>query len=371
MMPAGIQIQVVSLPYNAPMSHIEIVLPFGLPPEKLAPDLLRQLPAPSLAALVSRTRKTSRQPDFDPQARALPHEAWLAFQFGLTEKIEQENSPPFAGAAMHLRGMAHGQRTWFILHPAHVDVGHGEMIMADRRMLDLPDAESVALFDAARPCFEEAGHTLLYGDALNWFVRADAWKDLRTASPDMACGRNLSHWMPEGPNESQWRKLLNEVQMIWHTHPVNAEREQRAAMRVNALWLWGGAPGAMQNFPAIIPYTAAYRFGGRMEAYGQFFPENRPNCSAADVLSGTPEHGLVLLDDLIAPALANDWHAWLAACETLEGEWFAPLLDALLHQRIDRITMVISNDTALKTYVTDRGAQRKFWVRKTLTTLQQ
>ncbi len=353
------------------MSHIEIVLPFGLPPKSLAPDLLRQLHAPSLAALVSRTQKTSRQPDFEPHSRALPHEAWLASQFGLTEKPDPDNSPPFAGAAMHLRGLDQNKGYWFILHPAHVVIGHSDMVMADRRTLALPEAESLALFNAARPCFDEAGKQLLYGDAMTWFVRADDWKALRTTSPDMACGRSLSHWMPEGTNASQWRKLLNEVQMGWHTHPVNTVREQRGARTVNALWLWGGSYGATPNFPAILPYTAAFRFAGRMEAYGQFFPESNPDCKAADVLSSPPEHGLVLLDDLIAPTLAGDWDSWLSIYDGLEDEWFEPMLEALLREQVDRVTLNLSNDTSLKTFVSDRSAQRKFWVRRSLTAISQ
>jgi len=351
------------------MSHIEIILPFGLPPAQMAAKLTHELETPALAALISRMRTTSRLPEFAPHSRALPHEAWLAYQFGLAEKIDSDNSPPFATSAMQLRGLAQGPGHWFILHPAHIDVGHDQMMMTDRRNLALPDAESVVLFNAAKPCFEEAGKTLLYGDAMTWFVRADDWKDFQTATPDMACNRNLVHWMPEGKNELQWRKLQNEVQMVWHKHPANAAREQHGAMSVNALWLWGGCSGAMPNFPAILPYTAAFGFSGRMEAYGQFFPENLPEYKVGAILAHPPEHGLVFIDDLIAPALAGDWHAWLAAYNQLEDEWFEPLFEALQNQRIDRITLNISNDTAFKTFKTDRPSQRKFWIRKSLKNL--
>lgn len=335
----------------------------------MAAKLVHELETPSLATLIARTRMALRQPDFAPLSRALPHEAWLAYQFGLSEKIDSSNSTPFATAAMQLRGLAQGPGHWFILHPAHIDVGHDQMMMVDRRTLALPDAESLALFHAAKPCFDEAGKTLLYGDAMTWFVRADDWSDFRTATPDMACNRNLVNWMPEGEHELQWRKLLNEVQMVWHTQPVNATREARGALTVNALWLWGGCSGAMPNFPAILPYTAAFGFSGRMEAYGQFFPKNLPDYEVADILAHPPEHGLVFIDDLIASALAGDWHEWLAAYNKLEDEWFAPLFEALQNQRIDRITLNISNDIALRTFTTDRQLQRKFWVRKSLRNL--
>ena len=351
------------------MSHIEIVLPFGLPSAQMAKQLVHELEIDALAAMIAHTRTSSRLPDFAPLSRALPHEAWLAYQFGLTEAIVSDNSPPFAAAAMQLRGLAQDKGFWFILHPAHVDVGHDQMVMADRRTLALAAAESLAMFNAAKPCFDEAGRTLLYGDAMTWFIRADDWNDFQTTSPDMACNRNLSHWMPEGKQELQWRKLQNEVQMVWHTHPINAARAERGAKTVNSLWLWGGTYGAMPNFPAILPYTAAFGFSGRMEAYGQFFPENRPEYTVADILSNPPEHGMVFIDQLIAPALAADWNAWLSAYQELEAVWFDPLFEELNNQRIDRITLNLSNDVTLKAFSTDRQSQRKFWIRKSLSEL--
>jgi hypothetical protein len=353
------------------MSHIEIILPFGLPPAKLGGKLLRTLQVPALAALVSRTQKTSRQLDFDALARTLPHEAWLAHQFGLTENLESGNSPPFAGAAMHLQGVAQEKGYWFILHPAHIQLGHDHMVMADRRILSLPDVESRALFDAAKPLFEEAGKSLLYGDAMTWFVRADDWKTMVTATPDMACGRNLANWMPEGNGEQEWRKLLNEVQMVWHRHPVNTAREARAAMKVNSLWIWGCSSGSMPNFPAIISFTKAYRFSGRMEAYGQFFPENELESTAEEIMAHPPDHGLVFLDNLIAPALAGDWGKWLSIYQGLEDEWFAPLLEEIRQGHVSRVSLNLSNDTSLKTFISDRASLRKFWVRKSMTPLLQ
>lgn len=353
------------------MSHIEILLPFGLPPVKSGLALLRQLHEPALATMISRPRKTFRQPDFAQNARALPHEAWMAFHFGLTEQLTQTNSPPFASLAMYLHGIGQQTGIWFILHPAHFQLGQDHMIMADRRTLSLSDSESRQLFDATLPSFEHAGKRLIYGDPMTWFVRADDWKDLITTSPDMACGRNLAQWMPVGPGELAWRKLLNEVQMLWHAHPVNAERETRKLMRVNALWLWAGASGFSPNFPAILPYTNAYHFVGRLETFGQFFPEHEPNFTANDILAHPPEHGLVFLDTLIAPALANNWSAWLSAYKKLEKEWFAPLLEGLQQRQIERITLNMSNDLAMKTFVVDRSSLRKFWKRKSMAPLLQ
>lgn len=348
------------------MSHIEILLPFGLPSPNDGGVSLHPRDMPALARCVSRHREILRQADFDTHARALPHEAWLAAQLGLTENPDPANSPPFASVSMYLHGVGQQKGFWFILHPAHIQVYPDRMVLQDRRRIRLAEADSRALFNAAQPAFEQAGKTVVYGNETTWFLRADDWQNLVTATPDMACGRHLAHWMPEGPQEPAWRKLLNDVQMIWHDHPVNRARQEKGEEKINALWLWAGSTATLPTFPAILPYTKAYRFAGRMEAFGQFFDECEQDCTADTTLAHPPEHGLLLVDELIAPALAGDWHAWRTAYETVEDVWLAPLLEGLMQRKIDRLTLNMSHDTSLKTFVIDRAAQRKFWVRQSL-----
>jgi glycosyltransferase involved in cell wall biosynthesis len=49
--------------------------------------------------------------------------------------------------------------------------------------------------------------------------------------------------MPRDTNEEgiakRWRKLQNEIQMLWHIDPVNEEREQRGMPSINSLWISG------------------------------------------------------------------------------------------------------------------------------------
>ncbi|MBS1187972.1 MAG: hypothetical protein H6R04_1990 [Burkholderiaceae bacterium] len=352
------------------MRHIEIIVPFGLPPASMASALVHQMHAPALATLISRAKMPPRMPEFEPVARVLPHGAWLAYQFGLTAALESCNSPPVATAAMQMLGMTPGTGVWFILNPAHIHLGLDHATLSDLRQLSLSNAESRALFDAAKPYFDQADKTLLFGDASTWFVRANDWNALLTSTPDAACGRNLLPWMPEGERELEWRQLHNAVQMAWHAHPVNTAREQRGAEPVNALWLWGAASRALASLPAIVPYTATYCLSGWMSAFGPFSPDNRQTCSAIELTRNPPEHGLLLLDSLLPPALGNDWPQWIASVNALEKDWFAPLLEALQEQTLDRLTLHLSNDISLTTFVNDRQTLHKFWIRKSLARLQ-
>jgi len=347
------------------MSDLDILLPFGLPPPELAPDLIRQLKTPALATLLGRARRVPQAPEwqrFDGFASALPHEAWLARQFGLAARLACSGSPPVAQAAMAMFDLEPDNGTWFLLQPIHIHVARDHLVLTDQRQLPISGQEARALFALAEPLFTEAGMALRYGDAHTWFLRADGWGDLRTSTPDAACGHNIDIWMPRGAGERDWRKLQNEVQMHWHDHAVNQEREMRGQKPVNSLWLWGGTPSAMP--PAQSRYTAAFNLPHWMGALGQ-----SRDATAAQLLAAAPQQGLLVLDALLEAALAGDWGRWLEQMQKLESNWFAPLLAALKAGEIGSIALILSHNKELRSYRSSRMALRQFWLQPSLSKL--
>jgi hypothetical protein len=346
--------------YNPEMNELTIVLPFALPPPELASDLLRAMQAPALAALVSRTSERAFI-DFDNSTRILPHEAWLGHALGLAPAPASPDAcAPFAAAAMRGFGLDPADGVWFLVHPVHLQISRNHLLMADPRQLTLMDAESRALFDAAKPYFDEVGKPLLYGDAHTWFVRADDWAGLHTASPDAAVGQNLHAWMPEGACALATRKLQNEVQMLWHDHPVNQARQENGLIPVNSFWLWGGAP-------AVAPHLGAALFVADVPSWlAALADPGRRAVEAAAVTWPGGDDALVVLGALISAGLGSDWSLWLMHMQRLEREWFAPVLAALKDGRIKRVTLVLSHRDAYAQFGSTRNAQRKFWRKPTL-----
>jgi hypothetical protein len=76
--------------------------------------------------------------------------------------------------------------------------------------------------------------------------------------------------------------------------------------------------------------------------------------------------GLLLLDALAAPALADDWSAWIERWHALEQEWLAPLLAALQAGKLGALTLILDDSSRLLTIDVNRASLRKFWVQPSL-----
>jgi hypothetical protein len=354
--------------YNLGMNQLTLVLPFALPPPEMARDLQRALQTPALEALLSRTSAHQFAP-FDNALRMLPHEAWLAQALKLAP-VEANAAPSAAFAAGAMRGfnLEANDGHWFIVNPVHVQIARNHLLMDDPRQLRLSEADARALFDCAKPYFDEIKQPLLYGDAHTWFMRADAWKGLQTGTLDAAIGQNLVAWMPEGPSGRACRKLQNEIQMLWHDHPVNLQRQQRGLKPINAFWLWGGADADAavnhHDAPLLVgdgePWLAAL---GQASAGADLETMLTIHSSMAD------GGALVVLGTLNQAGLASDWSHWLMQMQQLEQQWFAPALQALKQGRIKRCTLVLSNRDAHAEFSSSKYAQRKFWQKITLNRL--
>jgi hypothetical protein len=231
---------------------------------------------------------------------------------------------------MQQLGLAPAPGNWFIVQPVYLHIARDHLVLTDPRQLMIDEQTSRALFESALPLFEELGYALRFGDARHWFVRVDAWQALRTTTPDAATGHNVDVWLPSGEHAREWRKLHNEVQMLWHTHPLNEAREASGQPRINALWLWGGA--SPQQSPA------------------------KPEALMSD-------------DSLISAALADDWGRWLVAMQDIERVHASPLLHQLRNKTIDRLTLQLSDATHIRQWQVSRLDLLKFWRKPSLNCL--
>lgn len=269
---------------------MQIVLPGALPPSApIAAELAKRLPtaAPTLYAWMR--QGAGRQAPFDVREHGCtPFEAWQLEQAGFQPAARQ----PLGAGLGPLRAdtQAPADDPVWIADLAHIALGTDRASLVPAEALQLTEAEGAALFETARPLFDGTPFDVAALQPFRWRVGVPRDLSLPTASPAVVTGQPLNSWWTQDAAARPWRRLLNEIQMAWHEHPVNVERAARGQLPANGVWLYGGAA-----------------------------PWRRP-----EPASPRPEVAQALL-----PAFqAEDWGAWLQALERLDADVLRPRADA-------------------------------------------
>jgi hypothetical protein len=127
-----------------------------------------------------------------------------------------------------------------------------KLAIPESLQLDAQDADT--LFDAVKPLWSDSEISALPIGLGRWRVWLDQSAQLTSITPAAASLLSVSDWWPQDASMKAWRKLLNEIQMVWHHHPVNQQRMERGLEPINSLWLYGGAPGWKPQ-PLAVPST--------------------------------------------------------------------------------------------------------------------
>jgi hypothetical protein len=173
---------------------------------------------------------------------------------GLADYFQCRGGIPAAALTReHLLGDA-GDASWLSADPAWIqpDLSGARLLACGQLQLTIDEAQSLA--KPLKPVFGDAGMILEISSPDRWHLRLLSQTPLpEFAAPEQALGEDLYEHLPQGHDGRRWRALFNEVQVILHQHPVNAERRARGLPPVNSLWLWGGGP---------LPSCVATRLSG-------------------------------------------------------------------------------------------------------------
>jgi len=273
---------------------MHIVLPGALPDSApIAAELAKRLPgaAPTLCAWLAAGQARVRQFDVQMQG-CTPFEAWQLNQAGFQpapdEPLAAGLGPLRAPARPDATGQAGAppQPVW-IADLASVALATDRASLLPAEWLQISPAEGAALFEAIQPLLAGSGFDARAVAPDRWLVDVPPGFALRSASPAAVRGHALSAWWDQQPAARPWRRLLNEIQMVWHGHDVNDRRLQAGKPPVNGLWLYGGA----RRWPAP--------------------PLSQPAPLVADALR--------------RPAEDEDWAAWLDAMGHIDRDVLLPL----------------------------------------------
>lgn len=313
-----------------------LLLPGALLPRDVVRALAEPLAATGLASALARAQLVG-----DTETDGVPHLAWLAGQlFGQTALPA---TAPYAWAALAGEPPPADAFIWHA-DPVHIEPARDHLVLAP---LPAPPAadEAEALLGAANALADAAGLAFVrIGE--RWFLRSSRAWDLATPPLAAALGRPLQDALPAGTDAAAWNRLLTEIQMTWHAHPVNAAREARGEPTVNSVWLHGGgrwAPLPRAAYASVVADDPEWR--GAAQAAG---------LRAARTGEAAGEATLVIRTDLLAPRQLDDWDAWLDALRALDAS-LAQLV------RADALDLVLTGERTLRRLRSRPSDRLKFW----------
>jgi hypothetical protein len=315
--------------------HVTLLLPGALVPGEIARALTETLEAPALQALLARSG-----PDTTSESDAPPHLEWLAREvFG---RAGPGPTAPYAFAALDGVPPPAGTTIWHA-DPVHLDLARDHLVVA--LLPAPPDAdEADALIHAANALARDVGATFVRV-ADRWFLRSERRWSLHLEPLDAVLGTPLYGVKPGGDDAPVWNRLLNEIQMAWHEHPVNEAREARGLPAINSVWLAGG--GAWSGL--ALGYTAVQ--ADTPELYGAALAAGLP---FVPVGAAPPEGALVVWSDALVARLTHDWERWLAAMRSIEAR-IATLPSS------GGIDIVLTGARALRSVPSRPSDRLKFW----------
>lgn len=337
--------------------HLTLLIPELLWPEPDNHPVIGPLDLPSLRYLISRGSlvRHHRQPLENCLLRSLGITGdGLAPYRLMGEQFAEEIT------ADRLKG------TWFCADPVSLRFHHDRIILGDASQLEIQPQEVQAILATLNQEFAHLGR--FHAPApQRWYLEAAEGLELPPLPPlSVAAGRQLNSLMPDSSTLS---RLMNELQMVLHNHPVNQEREEQRRPTLNGLWLWGGgkvcSPATLTRNSSIDALWSDDPMASGLAQHLNLpiFPSPR---DISECLSVGHEqhiaHGLISCESLLKPSLVEDQEGWLERLQHLEEYWFAPLHRALGH-KVKAIDLISPAAYGLLSWHITPMDRWKFWKR--------
>lgn len=316
-----------------------------------------ELALPALEMLMARGERTRMQGG--------SIERWLAASFGGGGDIELALAP----FALRGDGCDPEEQGWLRADPVNLRFHAERLVLADSSSLAISADEARQLVDALNAHFAQSGIAFLAPHPERWYARVAIAPRVRTTPTSEVVGRDVTPHLPKGEEQTRWRSVLNEAQMLLHEHPCNHRREERGEPTVNSLWFWGtgvsSQPHARARYAAVWSKDpAALGLALACDMAARALPESASDfISVARGLGFAPDSPHLVVLPPLPDAASGDVGAWHEALVRVERDWFFPLLQGALDGAISSVTLHALGPAAGWRIWFTRAHRLKFWRR--------
>jgi len=191
--------------------------------------------------------------------------------------------------------------------------------------LDITESESDQLVSALNDLIRDDGLEVFRASETSYYLTGMPGSELDTWPAHAVANGKIADYLPRKSEAGEWRRLMTEVQMLFHAHPVNVARVNAQQLPINGMWFWGGAKAS-----SLAPMESVDLFG--TDAYA---------CGLAMAMSIVPKHPKEFdwsaLESEVIVVDLNVYEAWLRgdlealqnAKQVLNDQWIFPAQNAV------------------------------------------
>lgn len=261
-----------------------IVLSEALAPAPMAAELIKHLPtyAPNLVRYLDQCQSQLVRPTLD-QTRCTALETWQVEQAGFSAATAKHN----AALALLLASTTEKKATitpdtaFWLAELVHLAPSREGAALIPASELQISSEHSYELLKAAQELCQGTAFRLEPWSAQHWQLHSTIELPAVFASPQLVSRSAVNDWWDQNPATREWRRFVNELQMLYFNHPVNQDRLNQGLAPINSLWPIGGLTG------------------------NDWQPQPRP---------------YQLHQELTQPYLRQDWGLWLQRLQQLDLE---------------------------------------------------
>lgn len=255
----------------------------------------------------------------------------------------------------YFRSVKHGlsaESVW-CLDPVHVQIDRDEAVLVANESLCLEESEARSLIDALNQHFEQDGLRILYHTQHQWLVLGDI--GLQTHSLSDAMFRNIDDYQPTGKDETKWRAIINEVQMLLHGHPINEKRADQGGVTANSVWIWGGGKYKTADSSLDLVLSDELLAKDVANCNGIICDLMPSKLDSADLIN---KDSLLIFTEQMKAVRQNDVFAWFEYLLRFDHDVLAPLFELLQRGELD--SLIIKSDTVAIT-MTRKDLKGRLW----------
>ena len=239
---------------------------------------------------------------------------------------------------------------YWLATPVHLLAGLDTLRLHPAGLLGTTLAEQRALGADFEQVFQGSGWALRVTQRRELLLEGPSAEGISCQDPARFLGRAVREGVPMGVGAAAVRRLMSELEMWLHEHPLNLRRIAAGEFSISGLWLWGGGAACSAQPRALPPlFGEDLAVEGLWQLAGSAIQPLPDKWSAIEDQSAAGAVVLVPVSSGTGPE----------ALLQIERDWIAPLLVHALESGI-AATLLCAD----KGFTLTGGARWRFWRRE-------